>query len=182
MLRRGISLSTFMRGMIAGMAGGLAGTLAMYLFGVCLFALLGWPANTSLIIIGDSAAAFFAKLGIELSGGVPLGLSLYCLIGLVMGAAFGIAAVCLAPLQRASLKKMSWLGVLYVEVLSVPLLLAGSFALEMKVADAALWFGISVVMHLVYGLVLGAVTSYGVGNAVRDRSEGKFDGKSTTTS
>jgi hypothetical protein len=36
----------------------------------------------------------------------------------------------------------------------------------MNAADAVLWFGISFVMHLVYGLVLGIVTSYGVDGAL----------------
>jgi hypothetical protein len=51
--------STFIRGMIAGMVGGLAGTILIYLFGACIFALLGWPTSTSSSIIGDSAADFF---------------------------------------------------------------------------------------------------------------------------
>jgi hypothetical protein len=154
-----VKLSTIIRGMLAGMAGGLAGTFAMYLFGAGIFALLGLPVNTSHEIIGNSAAAFFAKLGIELPGGVRLGVRFYYLIGLSMGAVFGLAVAWLEPLRRSSLWKKMGLGILYVEVLSVPLLIAGAYALQMKPADAALWFAISVVMHLVYGLVLGAVTS-----------------------
>jgi hypothetical protein len=38
----------------------------------------------------------------------------------------------------------------------------------MSIASAALWFSISFVMHLIYGLVLGIVTSYGVGGVVWD--------------
>ena len=162
--------SIFIRGKIAGMVGGLAGTFAMYLFGAGIFALLGWPANTSLSIIGDSAAAFFSELGIVLTGGVSLGMWVYYLIGLIMGAVFGLAVVSLEPLRRASLRKRVVLSIVYVEVLSVPLLVAGTLALGMEAAAALLWFSISFVMHLVYGLVLGLVTSYGVGNVVQDRS------------
>jgi hypothetical protein len=181
LLRRGISGTTFIRGMVAGMAGGLAGTFLMYLFGAGIFALLGWPTNTSFSIIGNSAAAFFLNFGIALAGGALLGMRIFYLIGLVMGAAFGLAAVSLEPLRRASLLKMAGWGVLYVEVLSVPLLLAGAFALKMKPADAALWFCISFVMHMVYGLVLGLVTSYGVGNVVRNEP-GVSNGKSKNPS
>jgi hypothetical protein len=131
----------------------------MYLFGAGIFALLGWPVNTSHEIIGNSAAAFFAKLGVELPGGAWLGVRLYYLIGLSMGLIFGLAVAWLEPLRRSSLWKKMGLGILYVEVLSVPLLIAGAYALRMKPADAALWFAISSVMHLVYGLVLGAITS-----------------------
>lgn len=162
--------STFIRGMVAGMVGGLAGTFSMYIFGAGIFALLGWPANTSHSIIGDSAAAFFSELGMVLTGGAWLGMRVYYLIGLVMGAVFGLAVVGLEPLRRASLWKRVVLSILYVEVLSVPLLVAGSLALGMRAADAVLWFSISFAMHLVYGLVLGLVTSYGVGNVVRDRA------------
>jgi hypothetical protein len=50
--------------------------------------------------------------------------------------------------------------------MSLPLLAAGTLALKMSVADTVLWFGISFVMHLVYGLVLGVVTSYGADGGV----------------
>lgn len=153
--------STFIRGTVTGMVGGLAGTYLMYLFGACIFALLGWPANTSFTIIGDSAAAFFSNLGVVLTGGSVLGLRLYFLIGLTLGAMLGVAMVSLKLLQLASPKKKVELSVLYVEVMSLPLLVAGTLALKMSAADAALWFGISFIMHLVYGLVLGMIMSYG---------------------
>lgn len=154
--------STFTRGMIAGMVGGLAGTILMYLFGAGIFALLGWPASTSFSIIGDSAAAFFSRLGVDLTGGASLGMRLYCLIGLTLGAMLGAAIVSLEPLYLASLKKRVELSILYVEVMSLPLLAAGTLALKMSLANTVLWFCISFVMHLVYGLVLGMVTSYGM--------------------
>jgi hypothetical protein len=154
--------STFIRGTVTGMVGGLAGTISMYLFGAGIFSLLGWPTDTSFSIIGDSAAAFFSTLGIALTGGASLGMRLYYLIGLALGAILGVAVVSLEPLYRASPKKRLGLSILYVEVMSLPLLAAGSLALKMSATDAVLWFCISFVMHLVYGLVLGVVTSYGV--------------------
>ncbi len=157
--------TTFIRGFVTGMVGGLAGTYLMYLFGACIFALLGWPANTSFTIIGDSAAAFFSKAGVALAGGSSLGMQLYFLIGLTLGAMLGVAIFSLEPLHLASPKKRVGLSILYVEVMSLPLLAAGTVALKMSTANAVLWFGISFIMHLVYGLVLGLVTSYGVGRA-----------------
>jgi hypothetical protein len=159
--------STLIQGIIAGVVAGLAGTISMYLFGAGIFELLGWPANTSISIIGDSAAAFFSKLGIALAGGPPLGMWLFCLIGVLEGAIMGAAVVSLEPLRLASLKKRVGFSILFVEVMSLPLLVAGTFALNMGAADAALWFSISFVMHLVYGLVMGVVASFGV----RDRAE-----------
>ncbi len=159
--------SDFIRGLIAGMVGGLAGTMLMYLFGAGIFALLGWPASTSISIIGDAASAFFSPLGIVLVGGASLGIRLYYLIGLVLGAMMGIAVVSLEPLRLGSLQKRVGLSILFVEVMSLPMLTAGTLALKMNVVSAALWFSISFVMHLVYGLVLGLIASYGVGGAVR---------------
>jgi hypothetical protein len=158
--------------MVAGMVGGLAGTASMYLFGAGIFVFLGWPASTSFSIIGDSAAAFFSKLGVALAGGASLGMRLYYLIGLLLGAILGVAVAYLKPLYQASIKKRVGLSILYVEVMSLPLLAAGALALNMPLADAALWFGISFVMHLVYGLVLGIITSYGVGRGSGRRQYG----------
>ena len=71
----------------------------------------------------------------------------------------GVSIVSLEPLHLASTKKRVGLSILYVEVMSLPLLAAGTMALKMSAADSVLWFGISFIMHLVYGLVLGMVTS-----------------------
>ena len=157
--------TAFLRGTVAGMAGGLSGMYLMYWSGAGIFALMGWPANTSYTIIGDSAAAFFSTLGINLAGGAALGIRTYYLIGLVLGAAFGIALDRLEPLRRATFLKKVGLSVLYVEAMSLPLLAAGTLALKMSAADALLWSGISFAMHLVYGLVLGVVAGYGAGGA-----------------
>lgn len=169
--------STLLRGMIAGMVGGLAATISMYLFGAGIFTLLGWPANTSFLIIGDSAAAFFSKTGIVLAGGVALGVRLYFLIGLLFGVSLGIAITSIEPLRHLSSIKKVAVSVLYVEVMSLPLLAAGSLALKMSAASAGLWFSISVIMHLMYGLILGVVICYGVGDVIR-KSEGHDEGAS----
>ncbi len=159
--------STYVRGMVAGMAGGVAATAMMYLSGAGIFAALGWPANTSFLMIGNSAAAFFARLGVALTGGVSLGIGLYCLIGLALGVTFGIALVRLERGALFSLKKRVVLSILFVEVMSLPLRVAAVLALKMSAAGAVMLFSLSIVDHLVYGLVLGVITSYGIGNAAR---------------
>ena len=163
--------STYVRGIFWGMVGGLAGTIAMSLLGVGIFTIMELPVDTSFTIIGDSAAAFFTKLGIALAGGDRTGMSLYCLIGLVFGAMLGTGVVGLEPLKRASIKKRVGLSILFVEVMSLPLLLAATLSLKMSTASAALWFGISFVMHLVYGLVLGLVLNLGSDRRNRGRQK-----------
>ncbi len=178
--------STFLRGTVAGAVGGLAGTIAMYLFGAGIFTLLKWPANTSFAIIGDSAAAFFSKLGLAPAGGVPLGMRLYILIGLLFGGLLGIAMTAMEPIRALSPKKKVGLSILFVELMSIPLLAAGSLSLKMSVALAGLWFSISIVMHLIFGLVSGAIimalTLSGTQNKEPEgREEGISDGKANPT-
>jgi len=54
------------------------------------------------------------------------------------------------------------MGILYVEIMSLPMLAAAALILQMTAAETAQWFGISFVMHLVYGLVLGLVVRQGL--------------------
>jgi hypothetical protein len=92
---------------------------------------------------------------------------LFCLIGLLFGVILSVAEVSLEPLRLDSLRKGMVVSIVYVEVMSLPLLAAGTLALQMSAVDAGLWFGISFVMHLVYGLALGLVTSYGLVSKVQ---------------
>jgi hypothetical protein len=99
------------------------------------------------------------------AGGTPLGALLHYLIGLAFGALFGAAVSRIAVLRLHSPTKAVGLGVLYVEIMSQPLLAAAAWVLQMTVAETVQWFGISFVMHLVYGLVLGLVVRYGLRGA-----------------
>jgi len=150
------------RGIIAGCIGGLLGTVVMDLFGGGLFRAMGGPASLSFAVIGDAAAAFCAMFGISAAGGMPLGALLHYLIGPAFGALFGALVSRVAVLRLDSRKKAVGLGILYVEIMSQPLLAAAAWVLHMTAAETAQWFGISFVMHLVYGLVLGLVTHYGL--------------------
>jgi hypothetical protein len=152
--------NTRTRGVIVGCIGGLMGTIVMDLFGAGLFLLMGGPASLSFSVIGDAAAAFLAMLGITMAGGTPLGALLHYLIGLAFGALFGAAVSRIALLRLDAPKKAAALGVLYVELISQPLLAAAAWVLQMTAPETAQWFGISFVMHLVYCLVLGLVAYY----------------------
>ena len=155
------------RGIVVGYIGGLVGTIVMDLFGGLLFVMMGGPASLSFSIIGDAAAAFCRLLGLSVAGGMPLGALLHYLIGLVFGGLFGAAVSRIAMLRLTSLKKAVGLGILYVELISQPLLAAAALVLHMTAAETAQWFGISFVMHLVYGLVLGLVAYYGLRGIAR---------------
>jgi hypothetical protein len=162
---RQLSSGIFTRGIIVGLAGGLAGTIAMHVFGVGIFLVMGQPTSISFSIIGDAVASFFTRLGIELAGGAPLGMVVFYLLGLALGVTFVVLVLRIDAFRLDSIKKGVGLGILYVEVLSLPLLAMATLVLNMTAAATALWFGVSVVMHLAYGAVMGAVVSYGLRSA-----------------
>ncbi len=153
---------TFTRGIVVGLTGGLAGTIAMHVFGVGIFLAMGKPASISFSIIGDATASFFSRLGVELAGGAPLGVIVFYLLGLALGVTFVALVLRIDAFRLNSIKKGVGLGILYVEALSLPLLATATLVLNMTPDATALWFGVSVVMHLAYGAVMGAVVSYGL--------------------
>jgi len=172
-VERRLSSATFTRDIVVGLAGGLAGTIAMHLFGVGIFLVMGQPTSISFSIIGNAVASFFATasffagLGVELAGGAPLGMVVFYLLGLALGVTFVALVLRIDAFRLDSIKKGAGLGILYVEVLSLPLLAMATFVLNMTAGATALWFGVSVVMHLAYGAVMGAAVSYGLRSATR---------------
>lgn len=164
-MREHVRNASLIKGMEVGLMGGLVGTIVMDLFGAGIFLVMGGPASLSFPIIGDAAAGFFSMLGIEIAGGALLGAVLHYLIGLAFGLIFGAAVSYIHALQLDSTKKGVGLGILFVEVMSLPLLAAAAIILKMTPSETAQWFGISFVMHLLYGLVLGLVVTYGLRSA-----------------
>ncbi len=154
---------TLVKGMGWGAMGGLVGTMVMDLVLMGVLSAIGLPALTCFSIVGNTAARFLSILGIEIAGGIPLGVAAHYLIGPVVGAIFGAAVVQVKALRVDSLKKGIILAVLYVEILSQPLLAMTPILLPMTTADTWQWFGVSFVMHMIYGAILGAVVSYGLG-------------------
>ncbi len=123
------------RGVGWGLLGGLAGTIVMDLCLIGAFAVAGLPPLTCFSIVGDTAARFITILGdavgrfsaitgIEIAGGVPLGIAVHYVIGPAIGASLGAGVAKIDALQPDSKRKSLVLAVLYVEILSQPLLAA----------------------------------------------------------
>lgn len=146
-------------GTLAGAAGGLAGTIVMDLFGGAVLLIAGGPDTISFSLIGDAAATFFSKIGIEIPGGTPLGLLMHYLIGLLLGITFGMG-ISMLGVSRMGQKKGVALAILYVEAMSIPMLTAAALVLQMTFSHTALYFATSFTMHLVFGSVLGLCMSY----------------------
>jgi hypothetical protein len=160
-----ITRVTLAKGMGWGLLGGLVGTMVMDLVLMGALSAVGLPALTCFSIVGNTAARFFSILGIEMAGGVPLGAAAHSLIGPAVGAIFGAAVAQLNALRVDTLKKGIIVAVLYVEILSQPILATTPLLLSMTATETLQWFGVSFVMHLIYGVVLGVVVSYGLGLA-----------------
>jgi hypothetical protein len=168
-LERRLSNGTLTSGLAVGLIGGLLGTLVMALFGAGMLLIMDKPASLAFSLIGDAAAGFLHTIGIDMTGGVPLGVVLYYLIGLALGVIFVTAVSHIDALRVDSTKKGVGLGILCVEVMSQPMLVAAAIILKMTASGTAQWVGVSFVMHLVYGGVLGAVVSYGLRAATAAR-------------
>lgn len=149
-------------GAFIGAIGGLVGTLVMDLVLMGALSAVGLPALTCFSIVGDTVARFFSLLGIEMTGGVLLGAATHYLIGPMVGAIFGVTVTRVDALRVDTWKKGIILAVVYVEVLSQPLLAMTPILLETSTTTTWLWFGGSFVMHLIWGIVLGLVVSYGL--------------------
>lgn len=149
------------KGVVVGAVGGLAGTIVMDLFGLCVLLVNGGPDTISFSLIGDAAATFFSRIGIEISGGTPLGVLLHYLIGLVLGIILG-AGISIAGIREIDRIKSVVLGVVFVEAMSIPMLSMAAIVLQMTSAQTVTYFATSFVMHLVFGSVLGLTMSYGL--------------------
>ncbi len=153
-----------------GLVGGLAGTLVMDFLLMAGLSAVGLPALSCFTIVGDTVAQLLSNLGIAATGGVPLGVAAHYLVGPLLGGIFGLVVTQAPALRVGRHKKRILLAVVYVQLVSQPILASTPILLEMTTPQTLQWFGISTVMHLFYGLVLGVVTSFGVGGAFGHRS------------
>jgi hypothetical protein len=154
------------KGLAFGLIAGLAATIVIDLITMGVLPLMGSPADGGFSIIGDTVAGFFSLFGIDVSGGVPLGVVVHYLVGLVLGIIFGVAVTRIDALRLDSAKKGVGFGILYTEVISLPILVMPPLILKWTVSAAAQWFGFSFVMHAIWGIVLGLVVSYKLRSAI----------------
>ena len=153
---------TVSRGMGWGFIGGLAGTMVMDLILMGALSAVGLSALTCFSIVGDTAARFFAIQGIEMAGGAPLGVVAHYVVGPLVGAIYGAAVAQVNALRVDNREKGVVLAVLYVEILSQPILATTPILLHMSTPETLQWFGVSFAMHLLFGAVLGLVVSSGL--------------------
>ena len=161
LLTRGYSTQgTIARGMGWGLIGGLAGTVVMDLVLMGALSAIGLPALSCFSIVGDTVSRFLSMLGIVTTGGIPTGAAAHYLIGPAFGVIFGVLVTQVNALRVNTVRKSLVLAVLYVEILSQPILATTPILLKMTAPQTLQWFGVSFVMHFVLAVVLGAVVGY----------------------
>ncbi len=161
---------TLARGIRWGLAGGLIGTVVMDLILMGGFWATGRPALIFFSIIGNTAAGFFSLFRPEMAGGIPVGAAAHYAIGPLMGALLGIGVARVDALRVDTLKKGIVLAVLYVEILSQPMLAMTPILLKMSAADTLQWYAVCLLTHLIFAAVLGSVLRYGLGPAAATSS------------
>lgn len=138
-----------------GMAAGLLGTAIMDLVILGFFAAAGMPLDLVYSFIGDVAQQGLLRVGVAVPGGVPLGALMHFFLGLALGAVFGVAVSRIRRLRTVSVVKGALLGVLYIEVVSQPILVLAPLVMTMTTSDVLRWYALSTSMHVIYGIVLG---------------------------
>jgi len=151
------------RGLGWGLVGGLAGTVAMDLTLMGVLAAFGLPALTCFSIVGSTVARFFSMQHVEMAGTIYLGIATHYVVGPVIGTLFGLLVARVKALNVKTLKKSLLLGILYVEILSQPLLATTPILLKMTTPAMLQWYAGSFVMHMIAGAVLGVVVGGGLG-------------------
>jgi hypothetical protein len=150
------------RGAIWGLVGGLIGTVALDIVLIAVLSTMGLPAVISFTTIGDTAAAFFGLVGLEMAGGFPMGVTAHYLLGLMLGAIFGAAVSQVEALRTCRRLRCVLLGVVYVLILSQPILALSPLLLKMTAVATVQWFVISAAVHSIWGAVLGAFVGFGL--------------------
>jgi hypothetical protein len=150
------------RGLGWGVIGGFAGTMVMDLVLMGALAALGSPALTCFSIVGNTVSRFFSLQGVDIAKSIQLGILTHYLVGPLIGAIFGTVTSRIEALRVGTLKKTLLVAIVYVEILSQPMLAMTPILLKMTVPATLQWYAGSFMMHLMAGGVLGAVMGRGL--------------------
>jgi hypothetical protein len=149
-------------GIAWGFLGGLTGTFIMDILLMGILLVLRQPTTLCFSIVGDTVSRFLALIGIQAAGGVPTGVVGHYVIGPLFGILFGAAVTIIPALHEGTLKQILVAALVYVQILSQPILATTPILLKMKAAEILQWYCGSFVMHLFMSIILGVVVGYGL--------------------
>ena len=162
---------SLLSGLVWGLIGGFAGTMVMDLVLMGAFSALGSPATTCFSIVGNTVGRFFSLKGVDMARSIQLGILTHYLVGPLIGTIFGTIVARVERLRKSTLKKIILMAIVYVEILSQPLLATTPILLKMTVPATLEWYGGSCVVHMIVGVILGSVVGYGLRQESASRSE-----------
>jgi hypothetical protein len=166
-----ITRTSFARGLWWGLIGGLTGTAIMDLVLMGALSALGSPALICFSIVGETVARFFSIQTVGMGRALQLGIKTHYLVGPLVGVIFGAVVGRVGALRVNTLKKSILLAIVYVEILSQPILATTPILLRMTASATLQWYGGSFVMHLLLAVVLGAVVGLGLRQESAPRSK-----------
>ena len=162
-----IKCAPLARGAAWGFIGGLSGTLVMDILLMGALIALKQPALLCFSIVGETVSRFLALFGMQIASGFPTGMVTHYLIGPLVGTVFGTVVAVFPILRERTPKKITIAAFMYVETLSLPLLMTTPILLKMEAPATLQWFGGSFVMHLILSIVLGVIEGYGLGMHIK---------------
>lgn len=164
------------KGIGIGLVGGLLAVIAMTVVMAAMFTMMGLPAD-----------AFFAVIGIAMGGDGSLGIALHIVTGLLIGLIFGAIVSQVRALRVTSMGRGVGLGlaagIVAFIVLFLPMAMSmmppamvallsrmqpqapQQAVMQMAQSLMPMLLGGGLILHLIYGGVLGGVASYGLRSA-----------------
>lgn len=152
-----------------GFLGGLVGTLAMDLVLIGTLYVMNLPLQSCYTIVGETLVRFFSMPGATPVGEILLGVAAHYVIGPIAGLVFGMIVFLVDRSRVDRLLKVIGLSVLFVEGIGFPLSALPVILLKMTPSTIWLWFGGSLVMHFLLGIIMAAVVYVGFHRRPRSR-------------
>ncbi len=149
------------RGIGLGLFGGFLGTLVMDIFLAAALSAFGKPAFMCFTLVGSTAASFFSISGAGELEIILLGVGAHYLIGPLAGAFFGLVMARVAGLQTMTRRDTLVFSIVYIEILSQPILATAPLLLNWTTELTLLWYGGSYIMHFILGCILALVINKG---------------------
>jgi hypothetical protein len=150
------------KGIKFGIIGSLVGTVIMDLVQIAMMAAIGEPLGSFYGRIGEAVGTLLTEIGIDVVGGIPIGVVVHYLLGLALGVVFGLMVTRVHALRVNTTRRGILLGILFAEATGLVLFLPVPLLLEIEQSDLAIMFVSIVLFHALYGAVTGGVTSYGL--------------------
>ncbi len=156
--RNPVSLSS---PLLWGMIGGLTGTLVMDLVLMSAVWLAGLEPTSCFSMVGVTVRRVLGMPGGEGLTGVAAGVATHYTVGPALGLLFGAIMRSSSAVRGASLKQTLVSAVLYVELISQPMLVTVPIFLQLPLAGTLSWYAGSTVMHAICAVVLAMLVWYG---------------------